>query len=65
LRTDSAHNPWQYFEDDEEEKKSERDRKDDDFQREKGDAEATIDRVSPQRREKPNRADRRRASCLS
>ena len=51
-----------YSLDEDEEEKSDRDREDDHFQCETGDAEAAIDGVSPQGRERPSRAVRRRVS---
>ena len=58
MTTDSARAPSVTLYDDEEEK-PDRDRKEYHFQREKGDAEAAIDGISPQRPDRPGRAGRR------
>lgn len=62
LRTDSARDSVSYLPDDEEEK-SDRDRKQDHFHCEKGNAEAAINRVSPQCHEKPSCAGRQNTYC--
>jgi hypothetical protein len=52
-----------FYLNDAEEEKFDKSRKDDDCQREKRDAEAAIDGVSPQLRDRPGRSGVRRTSC--